>query len=62
MKQQAARIERKFLQVEEVSLMTGLFRSGTYKAIKEGCIESVKIGRRVLIPVEALEKLGKKEA
>ncbi|MDF9409551.1 helix-turn-helix domain-containing protein [Pelotomaculum isophthalicicum JI] len=57
---QTAQIERKFLPVEEVAVITGLSRSGAYKAIRDGYIDSVKIGRRVLVPVEALGKLGKK--
>lgn len=41
-----------------------LGRSATYDAIKRGEIPSVRIGRRILIPREALERLlsGKAES
>lgn len=34
-----------------------LGRSATYEAIKRGEIPSVRIGRRILVPREALERL-----
>jgi len=45
------------VRVPEAAKMLGISRSVAYEAVSRGEIPSVKIGRRVLIPVAALERL-----
>lgn len=44
------------LSVEEARQELGLSRTLMYQAVKEGIIEHVRVGRRILIPVRSLEK------
>jgi excisionase family DNA binding protein len=52
---------RKFSQVtysiSEVSEITGFSRGLIYKEIREGNIKAVKIGRKVMIHQEVLDKM-----
>lgn len=43
--------------VPEVGKMLGLSRSSVYEAVRTGQIPSITIGRRILIPRAALERL-----
>ena len=43
--------------VPEVGKMLGLGRSSVYEAVRTGQIPSITIGRRILIPRAALERL-----
>lgn len=52
------KIDRLFYKPEELLQVIPMSRSGIYKAIASGHIESVKIGRRILIPVAVIEKLA----
>ncbi len=45
------------LSVSETSKRLGLSRSLTYEAIRTGQIPSIRVGRRILIPVTALQHL-----
>jgi excisionase family DNA binding protein len=55
-------IERQTLTIPEVAKMLGLSRNKTYEAAKRGDITTIKIGKRILVPVAALErKLQKAE-
>ncbi|MFC1938085.1 excisionase family DNA-binding protein [Chloroflexota bacterium] len=45
------------ISVSEASRRLGLSRHLTYEAIRQGKIPSTRIGRRILIPLAALEKL-----
>ncbi len=45
------------LSVEEARLQLGLGRSLIYEAIRSKQIPSIRIGRRILIPRAALEKM-----
>lgn len=49
--------ERLTLTVPEVAALLGLSRNSTYEAIAVGQIPSIRIGRRVLVPRAALERL-----
>ena len=49
--------DRKVLTVKEVSEQLGLGLHSTYRALHNGDIPSVRIGGRILIPVEAFERL-----
>ena len=42
--------------VNEASIMTSLGRSKLYELMATGEVESVKVGKRRLIPAEALER------
>lgn len=48
---------RLVLSVEETRQQLGLSRGLMYEAIRRGQIPSIRIGRRILIPRVALEKL-----
>jgi excisionase family DNA binding protein len=45
------------LSVEETAARLGVGRAAAYEAIKRGEIPILKIGRRILVPLAALEKL-----
>ena len=45
------------LTVEEVAERLKISRPSAYQAVKNGDIPIIRIGRRILIPVIALEKL-----
>jgi excisionase family DNA binding protein len=47
----------KTISVEEAARQLGISRSSAYEAIRSGQLPSIKIGRRVLVPVAALERL-----
>ncbi len=44
-------------RVDEVALMLDIGRSTAYDAVRRGEIPSVRIGRRIVIPRQALENL-----
>jgi len=50
-------IDRLVLSVEEARLKLGLSRSLMYEAARTRQIPSIRIGRRILIPRAALEKM-----
>ncbi|WP_334109819.1 excisionase family DNA-binding protein [Thermodesulfitimonas autotrophica] len=43
--------------VDEFRRLTGLGRGTVYEAIRRGEIPAVRVGRRVLIPIEAVHNL-----
>jgi excisionase family DNA binding protein len=49
--------ERLTLTVPEVASRLGLSRNGAYEAVAAGHIPSIRIGRRVLIPRAALDRM-----
>jgi len=49
--------ERLTLTVEETAKLLGIGRQLAYERVKTGEIPVVKIGRRLLVPRRALEKL-----
>ncbi len=50
-------ITRKTLTVTEAATFLGVSRHFAYQAVREGSIPSIRIGRRILIPVHAFEQL-----
>jgi excisionase family DNA binding protein len=50
-------IHRETLTVDEAAQMLGISRGSAYKAIHEGSIPTIKIGRRALILREAFLRL-----
>ena len=49
--------ERLTLTVDEAGKALGLSRCGAYEAVARGEIPSVKVGRRILVPRAALERM-----
>ena len=49
-------MEKKTVSTKEVAAILGIGRSLTLKLIATGEIPSIKLGRRVLVPIAALEK------
>ena len=54
--------QRRTCSVPEAAEALGLCRKGAYDAAKRGEIPTIKIGKRVLVPLAALEKLLSGEA
>ena len=50
-------IERKTVTVEEAATILGVGRKKAYEAARSGEIPSIRIGRRLLVPLAALERL-----
>ena len=48
---------RTTLTIEEMSLTLGIGRNTAYQAVRTGEIPSIRIGRRILVPVAAFEKM-----
>ena len=49
--------QRLTLTVKEAAKIIGLSRNATYQACQQGLLPHIRIGRRILIPVKALEKM-----
>jgi excisionase family DNA binding protein len=49
--------DRLTLTVEEAAALLGISRAFAYEAVRRGEIPSIRIGRRVLVPKVALERL-----
>jgi excisionase family DNA binding protein len=47
---------RAVLTVEEVAAVLGISRGLAYAAVREGHLPHIRIGRRILVPVAALER------
>jgi len=45
------------LTVQEASRILRLSRGATYEAIRRGQVPSIRVGRRILVPRAALERL-----
>jgi excisionase family DNA binding protein len=50
-------LERQTLTVEEAGQILGLGRCSAYEAVKVGDIPSLRIGRRLIVPRAALERM-----
>lgn len=48
---------RKTITVDEAAVYLGVSRYSAYQAVREGSIPSIRIGRRILVPVQAFEAL-----
>jgi excisionase family DNA binding protein len=49
--------EKVVLTIEEAAEYLKISRPSTYQAAKKGDIPIIRIGRRILVPVSALEKM-----
>lgn len=45
------------LTVAEAAKVLGIGRSSAYEAVKLGQLPSIRIGRRLLVPIAALERM-----
>ena len=52
-----ATTDRVTYSVEEVARVLGIGRNTAYEAVRTGKIPALRIGRRYLIPVDALQRL-----
>jgi excisionase family DNA binding protein len=50
-------LEPRAFSVTQVAKMLGLSRASAYRAIETGDIPSVKVGGRIIIPADALDRL-----
>ena len=56
-------MDRKTLSIPEAARVLGIGRSAAYQAARAGELPTIRIGRRVLVPVVALERvLGRIDA
>jgi len=51
----------KVLSVKDFMIQTKLCRNSVYVGIRSGQIPSVRIGRRILIPADAIDRMLKSE-
>ncbi len=49
--------ERKTYNIEEAGRMLGVGRNQAYEAAKSGQIPTIKIGKRMLVPKAALDRM-----
>ena len=49
--------DRQTLKIEEAAKILGISRNTAYEAVKSGQVPIVKIGRRLLVPRAALERM-----
>lgn len=49
--------KRKTLTVTEAAVWLGISRQTAYQEVKTGAIPSIRLGRRILVPVHALEAM-----
>jgi excisionase family DNA binding protein len=52
-----AKSERKTLTITEASEALGVSRNKAYEAARRGEILTIRIGKRILVPVAALERM-----
>ncbi len=53
---------RKTLTVDETASALGISRNAAYEGVRRGEIPSIRVGRRLLVPRIALERLLEKAA
>lgn len=56
--EEAVRVERLLLQVPEAARILGVSASGLYERARRGEVKTVRIGRRVLVPLSELQRLA----
>jgi excisionase family DNA binding protein len=50
-------VDKKTLSIPEVGKVLGIGRSAAYEAARSGQLPTIRIGRRILVPLVALERL-----
>jgi excisionase family DNA binding protein len=56
-KRGTARLERQGLTVEEAGRVLGLGGSAAYRAARRGDLPLLRIGRKLIVPIQALERM-----
>ena len=56
-RQENQQLERKTLSVEDAGKVLGLSRASAYAAAQTGDLPTIRIGRRLLVPIAAVERL-----
>lgn len=54
---QEARVRRQTLTIEEAARVLGIGRNSAYEAARRGEIPTIKIGRRLVVPRAALDRI-----
>ncbi len=55
-------VSKKYFGVRQLSIITGMTEKTLYKLIRDEKLASARVGRRILVPAEAVEQLlGTKE-
>ena len=49
--------EKIILSVTETAYLLGLSRNATYQGVQSGAIPSIRVGKRILVPKAALERM-----
>jgi excisionase family DNA binding protein len=49
--------ERLTISVEEAAVMLGISRTSAYEYVRIGQLPAIRMGRRILVPVAAIERL-----
>jgi len=49
-------VDKKTLSIQELSEVLNIGRTTAYEAVRSGQVPSVKVGRRLLIPIAALDR------
>ena len=49
--------KKRVMTVDEAAEALGLSRNSAYEAVKRGDIPTIRIGRRIIVPIAALERL-----
>ena len=50
-------MNRRTLTVAEAAACLGVSRNTTYEAIRRGTLPAIRVGRRILVPIHALDAL-----
>ena len=50
-------LERKTVTVKEAATLLGIGRDTAYAAVRDGTLPSIRLGKRLVIPIVALNKL-----
>jgi excisionase family DNA binding protein len=48
---------RRTLTVEEAAAILGISRGAAYQAAKQGELPTIRIGRRLLVPIAAIDRM-----
>jgi excisionase family DNA binding protein len=48
---------RRTVNIEKAAEILGISRNGPYNAAKDGSLPTIRIGKRLLVPVAALERM-----
>jgi len=56
-KQWLSKPTRKTVTVDEAAVILGVGRGAAYRATRNGDIPTIRIGHRVLVPLQALERM-----